>query len=75
MDPRSSLTEQNSSLEESSFLAKMPLLKSLGAAYWQSPVIPRKFVALYHRNNNIRMRFDEHDYLTREALLGSNSDK
>ena len=58
-DPRSSLTETKSSRKESSFPAKMPLLKSVGAANWQSPTIPRKFVALYHWNTKIRMRSDE----------------
>ena len=61
MDHARPLRKRNSSLKESSFLAEMLLLKSLGVAYWQSPMIPRKFVALYHRNNNIRIRFDKHD--------------
>ena len=60
-DPRSSLTETKSSRKESSLPAEMPLLKSVGAAYSQSPPIPRKFVALYHRNNNSRKRSDERD--------------
>ena len=58
-DPRSSLTETKSSRKESSFPAEMPLLKSVGAAYWQSPTIPRKFAALYHWNTKVRMRSDE----------------
>ena len=61
-DPRSSLTETKSSRKESSFPPEMPLIKSVGAANLQSPVIPRKFVALYHRNTKIRMRSDERDY-------------
>ena len=60
-DPRSSLTETKSSRKESSFPAEMPLIKSVGAAYWQSPPIPRKFVALYHRNTKSRKRPDERD--------------
>ena len=50
-----------SSRKESSFLAGMPLIKSGGAANRQSPTIPRKFVALYHRNTKIRMCSDERD--------------
>ena len=41
----------------------MPLIKSVGAANRQSPAIPRKFVALYHRNTKIRMRSDEREKL------------
>ena len=61
-DPRSSLTETKSSRKESNFPAEMPLIKSVGAANLQSPVKPRKFVALYHRNTKIRMGSDERDY-------------
>ena len=32
-----------------------------GPANRQSPAIPRKFVALYHRNTKIRMRSDERE--------------
>ena len=39
----------------------MPLIKSIGAANRQSPVIPQKFLALYHRNTKIGMRSDERD--------------
>ena len=60
MDPRSSLTEMKSSQKESSFPAELPLIKSVGAAYRQSPATPRKFVTLHHRNK-IRMRSDERD--------------
>ena len=56
MDPRSSLTETKSRRKESSFPAEMPLIKSVGAANQQSPLIPRKFVALYHRHTKMRMR-------------------
>ena len=52
--PRLSLTETKSSRKESSFPAKMPLIKS----------VPRKFVALYHKNTKIRLRSDERDKLT-----------
>ena len=45
-----------SSQKESSFLAEMPL-------------IPWKFVALYHRDTKIRMHSDERDY---DVLLWSN---
>ena len=41
----------------------MPLIKSVGAANRQSPTIPRKFVALFHRNTKIRLRSDECDKL------------
>ena len=41
------------------FSAEMPLIKSVGAANLQSPLIPRKFVALYQGNTKIRMRSDE----------------
>ena len=61
MDPRSSLKKTKSSRKESSFPAELPLIKSVGAAIRQSPATPRKFVTLYHRNNKIRMRSDEHD--------------
>ena len=37
MDPRSSLKETKSSRKESSFLAELPLIKSVGAANRQSP--------------------------------------
>ena len=62
MYPRSSLTETKSSRKESSFPAEMPLTKSVGAADRQSPVIPRKCMALYHRNTKSRMRSDKSDY-------------
>ena len=55
------ITEAKSSRKESSFANEMPLIKSVGAADRQSPVIPRKFVALYHRNTKITMRSDESD--------------
>ena len=55
-DPRSSFMETKSSRKESSFLDEMPLIKLVGAANRQSPTIPRKFVALYHRNTKIRVR-------------------
>ena len=63
-DPRSSLTETKSSRKESSFPAKMPLIRSVGAANRQSPATPRKFVALYHRNTKISLRSDESDKVT-----------
>ena len=60
-DPRSSLTEKKSSPNESSFQAETPLIKSVGTAHRQSPAIPRKVVASYHRNTKIRMRSDERE--------------
>ena len=53
-DPRSS-PETKSSRKESSFSAEIVqrLIDS------RRPV-PRKFVALYHRNTKIRMRYNEH---------------
>ena len=63
-DPRSSITEELTSRKESSFPGEMPPIKSVGAANRQSPPIPRKFVALYHRNTKIRMRSDELEKLT-----------
>ena len=60
-DPRSSFMETKSSRKESSFLEEMPLIKLVGAANRQSPTIPRKFVALYHRKKNFSMRSDERD--------------
>ena len=42
MDPRSSLTETKSSRKKSSFPTEVPLIKSVGAANGQSPVIPRE---------------------------------
>ena len=68
-DPRSSLTEELTSRKESSFPGEMPLIKSVGAANRQSPPIPRKFVALYHRNTKIRMRSDELE--NQRKLLGA----
>ena len=62
MDPCSSLTETKSSRKESSFLAEMPLIKSVVAANRQSPAMPQKIVPLYHRNTKIRMLLDERDY-------------
>ena len=62
MYPRSSLTETKSSRKESSFPAEMPLIKSVGFANRQSPPIPRKFVAVYHRNTKITVCSDERDY-------------
>ena len=62
MYPRSSLTETKSSRKESSFPAEMPVKESVGVANRQSPPIPRKFVALYHRNTKTRVRSDERDY-------------
>ena len=38
--------------------AELPLIKSVGAAYRQSPAKPRNSVALYHRSTKIRMRSD-----------------
>ena len=61
MDPLSSLTETKSSRKESSFLAKMSLIKSVGAGNRRSPAILRKFVPLYHRNTKIRMLSHECD--------------
>ena len=62
MYPRCSFTETKSSRKESSFPAEMPVKESVGVANRQSPPIPRKFVALYHRNTRIRVRSDERDY-------------
>ena len=70
MDPRSSLTETKSSRKESSFPAEVALIKSVGAANRQSPVIPRKFMALYHRNTKSRMRSDESDYCRYHFCIG-----
>ena len=55
-DPRSSIESKGAQ-----FPGRDGLIKSEGAAYRQSPPIPRKFVALYRRNAEIRMRSDEHD--------------
>ena len=73
MDPRSSLTETKSSRKKSSFPAEMPLIKSVGAANGQLPVIPREFVALYHRNTKIRMRSNEreNDIFERRLIFSS----
>ena len=61
--PRSTLTQTKSSRKESSFPAKMPLTKSVGAVNGKSQVAPntRKYVALYRRNTKIRMHCDECD--------------
>ena len=50
-----------SSRKVSSFPAKMPPIKSVGAANRQSAVVPRELEALYHRNTKIRMRSDERE--------------
>ena len=63
-DLRSSLTETKLIESKGSiFPTEMPLIKSVGVANRQSPAIPRKFVALYHRNTKIRMRSDEREKL------------
>ena len=69
MDPRLSLTETKSSRKKSSFPAEMPLIKPVGGANGQSPVIPREFVALYNRNTKIRMRSNERENDTFERRL------
>ena len=63
-DLRSSLTETKPSRTESSFPAEMPLIKLVGVPNRQSPPIPRKFVALHHRNTKVTMRSDERDTST-----------
>ena len=63
-NPRSSLTESKSSRKESSYSVEMPLIKSVEAANRQSPTIPRKFVALYHRTTKLRMRSVRRDKVT-----------
>ena len=57
-DRRSSLTETKSTRKESSFPAEKPLIKLIGEADRQSPVIARKFLP---REHQIRMRYDECD--------------
>ena len=52
-DPRSSLTKTKSSRKESSFLAVMRLIKSVGASNLHSPVIARKFLPLCYRNTRL----------------------
>ena len=42
-----------SSRKESSFAAEMPLIKLIGAANLQSPVIARKFLPWCHRNTRL----------------------
>ena len=59
--PRLSLTETKSSRKESIFPAEMPLIKLIGAANLQSPVIARKISALVPQEHQIRMRSDERD--------------
>ena len=68
------LSKRNRVKKESSFLAEMSLIKSVGAANWQSPVIPWKCVALYNRNTKIRMCSDKHNNTTPDCgLLSSRS--
>ena len=50
------ITETKSSRKEPSFAAEVPLIKLIGAAYLQSPVI-----ALVPQEHQIRMRSDERD--------------
>ena len=59
-------TTTKSSRKESSFLAAVPLIKLIGAANLQSPVIARKFLPWCHRTDQIRMRSDERE----NAFLG-----
>ena len=53
MDLLSSLTETKSSQRESSFPAGMPLIKLIGVANLQWPVIARKFLPLCHRDTRL----------------------
>ena len=52
-DPCSSFTETKWSRKESSFPAEMPLIKLIGAAYLQAPVITRKFLPSCHRTTRL----------------------
>ena len=54
-------TETKSSRKESSFPAEEPLIKLIGAANSQSPVIARKISASVPQEHQIRMRSDELD--------------
>ena len=60
-DPRSSLTETKTSRKESSFPAEKPLIKLIGVASRQSPVIARKFLPSCHRNTRLGWVPDERD--------------
>ena len=53
MDLRSSLTETKSSQRVSSFPAGMTLIKLIGVANLQWPVIARKFLPLCHRDTRL----------------------
>ena len=70
-DPRSSLTESKSSRKESSYSVEMSLIKSVGAANRQSPTIPRKFVALYHRNTKLWILPVKRDKVTKMPPIKS----
>ena len=69
MDARSSLIETKSSRKQSSFLAEMPLIKLIGTANWQSPVIALNFLPLCHRNTRLRCILTKQTTLTRIFLL------
>ena len=45
-------------------VTEMPPIKSVEATNRQSPTIPRKFVALYHRTTKLRMRSDDRNKVT-----------
>ena len=70
-NPRSSLTESKSSRKESSYSVEMLLIKSVGAANRQSPTIPRKFVALYHRNTKLWILPVKRDKVTKMPPIKS----
>ena len=53
-DTYGKVTETKSSRKESSFPAEVPLIKLIGAANFQPPVIARKFLPLCHRNTRLR---------------------
>ena len=62
--------ETKSSPKESSFSAEVLLIKLVGAANLQSPVLAR-IIALVLQEHQIRMRFDERD----KALPGPGCSK
>ena len=60
-DTYGKVTKTKSSRKESSFPAEEPLIKLIGAANFQSPVIARKISASVPQEHQIRMRSDELD--------------
>ena len=72
-DTYGKVTETKSSRKESSFPDEEPLIKLIGAANFQSPVIARKISASVPQEHQIRMCSDERDKLHLEIITCNQS--